>query len=226
MQQSTYGYRIPETDDMAKGVDGWFSSIEFNWNRMDSHNHDGVNSASLSLNSISPYSNTIVAPQTFVYANVNDSTDRITISSHGWTQTQVDSSTGIPVVLTLVDTITNLSDGTTYYVIVVDSNTIKLATSIANAQAGTAIDLTKVADGEADNTLNPWVVVTADVEWKQTITVPAGVTAVNNYNLKFIASAPAGIANETVYANYKKITSTTYEVYTNDNTAGFTVTYK
>lgn len=38
--------------------------------------------------------------------------------------------------------ITGLTSGTTYYVIRVDANTIKLATSSANATAGTAIDLT------------------------------------------------------------------------------------
>lgn len=46
---------------------------------------------------------------------------------------------------------TGLTDGTTYYVIVADADNIKLATSAANAIAGTAINLT--ADAAADGTL-------------------------------------------------------------------------
>lgn len=44
-------------------------------------------------------------------------------------------------------TITGLTGGNNYYVIRVDGNTIKLATSLANANAGTAIDLTGLGVG-------------------------------------------------------------------------------
>ena len=40
-----------------------------------------------------------------------------------------------------------LTDGTAYFIIKVDQNTIKLATSSSNAAAGTAIDLTSGAAG-------------------------------------------------------------------------------
>ncbi|MCX5734321.1 MAG: LEPR-XLL domain-containing protein, partial [candidate division NC10 bacterium] len=40
-----------------------------------------------------------------------------------------------------------LTDGTTYYVIVVDATTVKLATTAANAKAGTVINLTAVGSG-------------------------------------------------------------------------------
>lgn len=43
-----------------------------------------------------------------------------------------------------------LTDGTTYYAIRVDANTIKLATSASNATAGTAINLSAVGAGTAD----------------------------------------------------------------------------
>ena len=46
---------------------------------------------------------------------------------------------------------TGLTEGTTYYVIVADANNIKLATSAANAIAGTAINIT--VDAVADGTL-------------------------------------------------------------------------
>jgi len=54
--------------------------------------------------------------------------------------------TGMAVVLTTTTTLpTGLSLATTYYVIRASSTTIKFASSLANAQNGTAIDLTAVA---------------------------------------------------------------------------------
>ncbi len=74
--------------------------------------------------------------------NVNVSSNTITITSHGYT-------TGDVVVYyanggTAVSGLTNYA---IYYVIAVNSNTIKLATSATNAAAGTAIDLTVVGSG-------------------------------------------------------------------------------
>ena len=43
--------------------------------------------------------------------------------------------------------ITGLTGGTNYYIIRVDGNTIKLATTLSNANAGTAIDLTGLGVG-------------------------------------------------------------------------------
>lgn len=61
MQTTSYGYRKPETGDAAKGANGWYASIEFDIDRLNSHNHDGTNSAQLSLNAFSPFTNTILA---------------------------------------------------------------------------------------------------------------------------------------------------------------------
>lgn len=58
--------------------------------------------------------------------------------------------TGDAVVYTSTGAIGNLSSGTTYYAIRVDSDTIKLATSRANAIAGSAINLSAVGTGTAD----------------------------------------------------------------------------
>ncbi len=74
--------------------------------------------------------------------NVNVTNNTLTISSHGY-------STGDVVVYdknggTIVTGLTNYG---IYYVIVVNSNTIKLATSLTNATNGTAIDLTVVGSG-------------------------------------------------------------------------------
>jgi hypothetical protein len=69
-----------------------------------------------------------------------------------------------------------------------------------------------------------WVVTGST--YKQTITVPAGVTEVNNYNVKFIFTAPAGKIGEIAYLHYDRLTATTYEVFCNDNTAAFTAVYR
>lgn len=69
--------------------------------------------------------------------DVDDASDTITINSHGFTTAdKVTYTDGGNVA------ITGLSDGGTYYVISVDSNTIKLATSESNANAATAINIT------------------------------------------------------------------------------------
>lgn len=62
--------------------------------------------------------------------------------------------------------------------------------------------------------------------YKQTITTPAGVDDINNYNVKFVFTAPAGKVGEMAYLGYKRLSATTYEVYCNDNTAAFTAYYR
>lgn len=69
--------------------------------------------------------------------DVDDANDTITINTHGFTTADK---------VTYTDggntAVSGLSDGGTFYVIVVDSNTIKLAASESNANAGTAINIT------------------------------------------------------------------------------------
>lgn len=220
MIATTNGYRLPQTGDLAKNANGWFESMEFNIRRLDQHNHDGANSEQLSLSAIDPYSGVIVAPQTFQNSAVDDAADTITITGHGWIES------GAPVIYNegAGNTITNLTDGVTYYVIYVDANTIQLATSEANALAGSQIDITDAVDNSTDNSLDPWVVDGAT--YYQTITVPAGIDDINNYTTKFIFTAPAGVIGELAYLHYDRITATTYKVYCNDNTAGFSVVYR
>lgn len=75
---------------------------------------------------------------TFTAANVDIVNDVVTLASHGLSNGDPIGvvGSGVPTGLT--------SDTTAYYTIVVDSNTIAFATSLANAQAGTKIDLTAV----------------------------------------------------------------------------------
>jgi hypothetical protein len=72
-----------------------------------------------------------------VATEVDIDNDQVTIPSHGLT-------TGVKLTeLTTTGTLpAGLSTSTNYYPIVVDANTIKFATSQANAAAGTAVNLT------------------------------------------------------------------------------------
>ncbi len=80
-----------------------------------------------------------------VDSEVNAADDEITIPSHGL-------NTGLKGQLTTTGTLpAGLSLATDYFVIVVDDDTIQLASNLANAQAGTAIDIT---DQGADGSVN------------------------------------------------------------------------
>jgi hypothetical protein len=59
--------------------------------------------------------------------------------------------------------------------------------------------------------------------YKQTITVPTGY-AVDSMQVKFYITA-GGQAGYEVYPSIRKASSTTYEVFTNDNSVGYTAVY-
>ena len=61
MHVTTYGYQIPDTGDKAKGTDGWMAAIVFNFNRLDDHNHDGINSALIPSSAFATYTSSILA---------------------------------------------------------------------------------------------------------------------------------------------------------------------
>lgn len=72
-------------------------------------------------------------------SDVDDTTEVITIASHGWL-------TGDGPVQATVETgalpAPDITAATDYWIIKVDANSVKIATSLANAVAGTAVDLT------------------------------------------------------------------------------------
>ena len=78
-------------------------------------------------------SNVYTTTQVINPSNVNTTTGAITINNHGWV-------TSLPVVYTANGTA--MVTAGTYYVIVVDANTIKLATSSYDAYHNTAVTLT------------------------------------------------------------------------------------
>jgi microcystin-dependent protein len=83
-----------------------------------------------------------VTDRTVAPADVNITTEEITVTGHQYRRT------GFRVRVSSTGTIIGgLAVNTDYYVIIVNSDTIKLATTRANAIAGTAIDLTSQGTG-------------------------------------------------------------------------------
>jgi len=132
MQTLSYGYKLPEAGDRAKGTGGWYEALEFDISRLNGHNHDGANSPSISISSLSSLTQTIL--------------------------------------------------------------------------------------------LGAWAA--ASPGYKQTKTVPAGVSEFNDFDVHFIFTAPVGKIGERAYLGTKRLTATTYEVYCNDNTAEFTAVFR
>jgi hypothetical protein len=104
--------------------------------------------AGLSVQAV--YTDATPVHKTFVAANVKTNVQSpassITITAHGF-------STGLKVALTGTNLPTGLT-ATNYWVIVIDANTISLASSLANAVAGTKVAITG-AGTTADADLTP-----------------------------------------------------------------------
>lgn len=93
------------------------------------------------------YSDDAPSADTFVDGDVDVDENTITLTAHEF-------KTGLKVAATTSGTLPGGLSATDYFVIVVDENTIKLATSLANAEAGTAVDITSAAGG-GTHTLTP-----------------------------------------------------------------------
>jgi hypothetical protein len=97
---------------------------------------------------------------TFVDGDVSVGNDTITETAHGFTTGEgpirlTNSGGALP---------TGLATGTDYWVIVDDADTIRLATSRANALAGTDIDITAAAGGGTHTAeTETWIVIPAGV---------------------------------------------------------------
>ena len=91
-------------------------------------------------------------------ADVNTTDDTITITTHGF-------ATGLKGQVTTAGTLpAPLAVLTDYFVIVVDVNTIKLATSLNNALAGTAINLT--TQGVGNSTFSPTALAGGSIKYE------------------------------------------------------------
>ena len=158
----------------------------------------------------------------------------VTLNSHGL-------STGYPVSFTTSGALpTGLNVGTVYYVIYVNANTFQLATTLANAWAGTAITTTGSQSGT--HTINRGLVYLANhglylgepIYFTTTGGLPTGITASTTYyaipfdsNYFNIASsyanAEAGIA--IVTTGSQSGTQTLFRVSWNDNFQALIASY-
>jgi hypothetical protein len=139
------------------------------------------------------YTDATPTAKSFVAANVNATTDIITIAGHGF-------NTGLKVALTG----TNLPGGlsaTNYWVIVKTVNTIQLATSLANAVAGTQVDITS-AGTTADAALTAVTLATTG----QTLKLQESVDGINFVDISgdnvIITTAGTTIWHVTPWAQY------------------------
>jgi len=112
-----------------------------------SHTSGSALYSNVTISSVDKGEDTITLPAisgalTFTTGNVNTGTDVITLSS------TTNFPTGTPVVITSTTTVpAPLVSDSVYYVINASGTTIKLATTAANATAGTAIDITSTGTG-------------------------------------------------------------------------------
>lgn len=86
------------------------------------------------------YSDDAPAVKTFEDGDVDVDEDTIAIASHPYV-------TGCKVALTTDGALPTGLSATNYWVVVVDASTIKLASSLANAEAGTVVNITAAAGG-------------------------------------------------------------------------------
>jgi len=120
--------------------------------------------------------------KTFTAASVDTVTDQITITAHTFStglKGQVSNPGALP---------TGLSASTDYFVIVIDADTIQLATSLVNALAATAINIT--AQGSGTNTFTPTAIAGASIKLQQSM---------DNLNWADLGSATNITADGNVY---------------------------
>lgn len=127
-------------------------------NSMKKYIRDASNSVKYTANGIEAAAQTVLSvnenPQalstfTFVDGDVTTADDTVTETSHGM-------FTGQRIQLTTSGTLpAGLSTSTDYYIIKVDVNTVKFASSESNAYAGTAVDITAAAGG-GTHTVSRW----------------------------------------------------------------------
>lgn len=106
---------------------------------------------------------TVSTPSEKIFAStaVDTDADTITIASHGLltgTKFQLTTTGSLPAGLSLA---------TDYFVIAFSANAIKVASSLANANAGTAIDIT--TQGSGNDTLTPVALAGATAKLQQSI---------------------------------------------------------
>jgi hypothetical protein len=129
---------------------------------------------------------------------VSTTNDTLTIANHGLT-------VGNRIRLELPGTAPGgLAEGTDYYAIILDSNTIKVATSSVNATAGTAIDITSTGTGSIralSGVTNGYQVTTGNISaGSDNLTITGhGLTTGSRLRLATSGAVPGGVAEYTDY---------------------------
>lgn len=124
------------------------------------------------------------ATKTFLDTAITTTGDYINISAHGYKM-------GLLGTLTTTSALpTGLANNVNYYIIVNDAGSIKLATSRANAAAGTAIALAK--DGAGTHSFKPTALAGLDVHWQGSID---GSTYVNLAGSTLAAASTGDLQN-------------------------------
>jgi hypothetical protein len=127
----------------------------------------------------------VVANKTFVDANVNTTTNQITVTGHGFT-----AGFGVQITTTGVAP-APLSGSTMYYVGVIDANTLTLHTNMDDAVAGTnAIDITSAAGGGTHTINNFSVIFTGSPDFSAIIPAHFIFTATGTSHIMASAAGP------------------------------------
>ena len=128
---------------------------------------------------------------TFVDGDVDVTDNEITLTAHGW-------ETGRKVAATTSGVLPAGLSATDYYVIKVDANTIKLASSYANSQAGTAVDITAAAGG-GTHTLTPAALASATIALQASIDGSTWVEVASSSNAVTVTANFLYNVNEPAY---------------------------
>jgi microcystin-dependent protein len=134
-----------------------------------------------------------VATFDFDDSDVDAGTDIITVDANDWIHT------GTALALTTTGSLPAGLSATTYYAIRVTSTTIKLATTVANANDGTAVDITAAAGGGTHTftlTLTDRSIGESGGEETHALTDAEMPSHVHNVLSGSSAPAPSGTAND------------------------------
>lgn len=146
----SYTLTLPTDDGNASqvlttdgsGVLSWSTVATASLNQYNVNVGDSTNTAQPTNTNLLGFTKASYAVFTFNDGNVNTGTDTITVTSHGLL-------TGDPVYFTNSGGAlpTGLTASTRYYAIKTGANTFKVATTLSNAGANTAIDITAASGG-------------------------------------------------------------------------------
>lgn len=141
--------------------------------------------------------------KTFASTAVNTGNENITITSHGY-------PTGLKVQVSNPGTLpTGITALTDYFVISIDTNTIQLASSLANALAGTPINIT--AQGSGTNTVEVTALAGANVRLQvsndaSSPTIWSDLTSATNITVDGVVYLSSSMASTTPpFGNFVRI---------------------